>query len=93
MVDSKDEADNKVLSFWWPEKRSEAEEKKRQAELVISIKDAKGSPGLYPHNEVLERIGGYDPVRGSILNWSYAYVYNRVKSRWPSRLLFNRAWC
>jgi seryl-tRNA synthetase len=66
VVDSNDEANNKVISHWWPEGRTEAEERKRQAKLVISIKDAKGSPGLYPHNEVLERIGGYDPVRGNL---------------------------
>ena len=62
VVDSNDEANNKVMSHWWPEGRSEADEKKRQGELV---KDGKGSPGLYAHNEILERIGGYDPVRGN----------------------------
>ena len=64
-VDSRDEANNKIMSKWWPEGRSEAAEKERREKLVS--KDGKGSPGLYAHNEVLERIGGYDPVRGTFL--------------------------
>lgn len=61
VVDSNDEANNKVMAKWWPEGRTEDGEKARRAE---SVKGEKGSPGLYPHNEVLEKIGGYDPVRG-----------------------------
>ena len=60
VVDSKTEDDNLVIGRWWPVGKSEESELKRRAEL---IKD-KGVPGLYSHHEVLEKIGGYDPVRG-----------------------------
>ena len=61
VVDSNTEDDNKVIYKWWPSFKSEDGELKRRSEL---IKD-KGVPGLYSHHEVLEKIGGYDPVRGS----------------------------
>ncbi|KAJ3302495.1 Cytosolic seryl-tRNA synthetase [Kappamyces sp. JEL0829] len=61
VVVSNDEANNKTLAKWWPEGRTEADELARRDKLV---KDGKGVPGLLAHNEVLERIGGYDPVRG-----------------------------
>ncbi|KAL2917548.1 Cytosolic seryl-tRNA synthetase [Polyrhizophydium stewartii] len=62
VVDSTNEDDNAVLELWWPEGRTEEAELARRAALV---KDGKGVPGLLSHHEVLERIGGYDPVRGS----------------------------
>jgi seryl-tRNA synthetase len=64
VVDSKDEVDNKVLTKWWPEGKTEASETKRKEEMV---KDGKGKLGLLAHNEVLETIGGYDPARGMIV--------------------------
>jgi seryl-tRNA synthetase len=62
VVDSNDEANNKVLAKWWPEGRDEASELQKRETLV---KNGKGVPGLYSHHEVLEKIGGYDPVRGA----------------------------
>ncbi|KAI8920729.1 hypothetical protein BC831DRAFT_477301 [Entophlyctis helioformis] len=62
VIVSMDEKDNQVINKWWPESRSEEAEVKRRADLV---KDGKGVPGLYSHHEVLEKIGGYDPVRGA----------------------------
>lgn len=62
VVDSKDEVDNLVIRNWWPEGKTEESELKRRDELV---KNGVGAPTLYAHNEVLERLGGYDPVRGS----------------------------
>ncbi|KAJ3270095.1 Cytosolic seryl-tRNA synthetase [Terramyces sp. JEL0728] len=62
VVDSMTEDDNKVLEKWWPEGRSEADELARKDNL---IKNGKGVPGLFSHHEVLEKLGGYDPVRGA----------------------------
>ncbi|KAJ1343546.1 hypothetical protein BSLG_001815 [Batrachochytrium salamandrivorans] len=62
VVVSDDEKDNLVVEKWWPEGRTEAGEMDRRAQL---IKDGKGVTGLFSHHEVLEKIGGYDPVRGA----------------------------
>jgi seryl-tRNA synthetase len=62
VVDSNDERDNKVVKKWWPEGRQEKTELDRRETL---IKDGKGVPGLFSHHEVLEKIAGYDPVRGA----------------------------
>lgn len=63
VVVSDDEKDNLVVEKWWPEGRTEAGEMDRRAQL---IKDGKGVTGLFSHHEVLEKIGGYDPVTISI---------------------------
>jgi seryl-tRNA synthetase len=73
VVDSNDEANNKMVRKWWPEGRTEVEEIARRENL---IKDGKGVPGLYSHHEVLEKIGGYDPVRG-------IFFLTRRKGSWP----------
>jgi seryl-tRNA synthetase len=72
-IDSKDERENGIVRNWWPEGRSEAAEKAKRESLLSSSastngpkKDPlKGVPGLYSHHEVLEKIEGYDPVRGA----------------------------
>ncbi|KAI8912082.1 hypothetical protein DFJ77DRAFT_432340 [Powellomyces hirtus] len=63
VVDSKDERDNAVVKKWWPEGRTEAAEIEKRNKL--GGKDIKGVQGLHSHHEVLERIGGYDPLRGT----------------------------
>jgi seryl-tRNA synthetase len=68
-VDSNDEKNNLKVKMWWPEGRSEDGEKERRKAIV----DGKGVPGLYAHNEVLERIGGYDPVRGTKVSGHRGY--------------------
>ena len=60
-VDSMDEKDNARVKLWWPQERTEAQEQLRREK----IKNGKGYPGLYSHHEVLEKLGGYDPVRGT----------------------------
>lgn len=60
---SMDEANNKVERKWWPESRSEDAELAKRKEM--GDKSNKGVPGYYSHHEVLERLNGYDPVRGS----------------------------
>jgi seryl-tRNA synthetase len=62
VVDSSDEANNKILTKWWPEGREEKNELERRETL---IKNGKGVPGLFSHHEVLEKIGGYDSQRGT----------------------------
>ncbi|KAJ3000293.1 Cytosolic seryl-tRNA synthetase [Globomyces sp. JEL0801] len=62
VVDSNDEANNKIIGKWWPQGRDEDSEKEKRGKLVV---DGKGVPGLYSHHEVLEKISGYDPVRGA----------------------------
>lgn len=65
-IDSKDEKDNAKVRVWWPQGRSEEAERARRQKLIVG-KDGKGVPGLYSHHEVLEKIEGYDPVRGMYL--------------------------
>ena len=61
-VVSNNEDDNLLVRNWWPAGRSLEEEKKRRHDSIIN---GKGIPGLYSHHEVLEKIGGYEPVRGA----------------------------
>ncbi|KAI8909647.1 hypothetical protein EDD86DRAFT_190508 [Gorgonomyces haynaldii] len=61
VVDSMDEANNQRIKLWWPEGRSEQQEIDKKAQ----IKGGKGVPGFYSHDEVLTRLNGFDPVRGS----------------------------
>jgi seryl-tRNA synthetase len=68
-VDSKDEKDNERVKLWWPEGRTEAQEQLRREAIV----DGKGVPGLYSHHEVLEKIGGYDPIRGAKVSGHRGY--------------------
>ncbi|KAJ3413973.1 Cytosolic seryl-tRNA synthetase [Chytridiales sp. JEL 0842] len=63
------EDNNRVEKKWWPEGTSEESELERKKKLVPTktepgVKE-KGVPGLYPHSEVLERLDGYDPERGT----------------------------
>ena len=62
VIDSKDEKDNAIIETWWPQGRTESQEREKKESL---IKDGKGVLGLYSHHELLEKIGGYDPVRGA----------------------------
>lgn len=84
VVVSFDEKDNKVIDKWWPEGRTEADELSRRQRL---IKEGKGVPGLFSHHEVLEKIGGYDPIRGVNL------LITRCKCCWSSWLFPYWAWC
>lgn len=58
---SNNEDDNQLVRTWWPEGRSEKSDRARKALL---IKNDVGVSGLFSHHQVLEKIGGYDPVRG-----------------------------
>ncbi|KAI8804537.1 hypothetical protein BJ742DRAFT_448260 [Cladochytrium replicatum] len=58
------EDDNAITKTFWPAGRSEEAERAKKNSLVA--KDAKsGVPGMYSHHEVLEKLEGYDAVRGS----------------------------
>ena len=63
VIESIDEADNEIVSTYWPESRSEQADRTRKESLIKD--DGKGVPGLFSHHELLMKIEGYDPVRGS----------------------------
>jgi seryl-tRNA synthetase len=50
------EANNLVVDTWWPAGKSIDQ---------FNRAERAGKPGLYSHHELLEKIGGYDPVRGT----------------------------
>ena len=87
-VDSKDERDNERVRLWWPEGRSEEVEQAKRKAMIG--KDGKGVPGLYSHHEVLEKIEGYDPVRGMPLR---RCPLSRCQCGWTSWLFLDWSGC
>jgi len=57
-IDSMDEKDNAVLRMWWPDGRDEDTER---GESLLRT----NGKSLMSHHEVLEKIGGYDQIRGT----------------------------
>lgn len=57
VVDSQDEANNELVRLWKPESIKE----------VGPVATATGAPATLSHHEILLRIDGYDPERGSRL--------------------------
>jgi seryl-tRNA synthetase len=69
VIISDTEDKNGIVKKWWPEGASEEAEVERRQKLLPTktepgVKE-RGVPGLYPHSEVLEKIEGYDPERGT----------------------------
>ncbi|KAJ3116876.1 Cytosolic seryl-tRNA synthetase [Phlyctochytrium bullatum] len=67
VIVSATEDDNGIVKKWWPEGASEEAESERRTKLLGAgdAKREKGLPGLYPHHEVMEKIGAYDQNRGT----------------------------
>ncbi|KAJ1563695.1 Cytosolic seryl-tRNA synthetase, partial [Nowakowskiella sp. JEL0078] len=59
--DSLTEDDNVVIKTWFPEGRTESEEREKKRNLIKA--DGKGVPGLSSHHEIMQRIDGSDMDR------------------------------
>lgn len=76
VIDAVDEEQNAVVSSYWPSGRDEAEDRAKKLKLIKE--DGKGVPGLYSHHEVLEKIAGYDQVRGAKVSGRRGYFLTGV---------------
>lgn len=63
VINSLTEDDNGIVKNYWPEGRNEQADLDKKSK--ISKKDIHGVPGLYSHHALLQKIGGYDPIRGT----------------------------
>ncbi|KAJ1551512.1 Cytosolic seryl-tRNA synthetase, partial [Nowakowskiella sp. JEL0078] len=61
--DSLTEDDNVIIKTWFPEGRTEDEEREKKKKLIKA--DGKGVPGLSSHHEIMQRIDGSDMDRGA----------------------------